>query len=311
MKKIRSYRLQSALISVKPSFKPARHCTLKREKVSIHAMSNHLLALMLTLAILPSLAHAQATTSPDQPAIPDTDEQRIADLILANHILFDQGVLDAYGHVSVRSVSHPGHFFLSRSRAPGLVSRADILEFDENSQPIDPHGQPTYSERFIHGEIYRARPDVQSVVHCHSPAVIPFGVTGVALRPIMHMAGFLPPTVPLFEIRAAAGPENGMLITTNALGAAVAKSLGSSPVVLMRGHGMSVTGPSVRHAVFRAIYTQLNAQIELEALRLGPVTWLNPTEAARVDATNEGSLLSANPRQWQLWAAQAEAHATH
>ena len=243
--------------------------------------------------------------APQDAAVQDTDEQRIDDLISANHILFAQGVLDAYGHVSVRSVRNPSHYFLSRSRAPGLVTRQDIMEFDEDSNPVDGQGRPMYSERFIHGEIYRARPDVQSVVHCHSPVVIPFGVTNVALRPVMHMAGFLPPVVPIFEIRTVAGPSNGMLITDKGLGAAVAKSLGMSSVVLMRGHGMATTGPSVRHAVFRAIYTQVNAQIELEALKLGPVTFLNPTEAAKVDAVNEGSLLSSNPRQWELWKAQA------
>jgi ribulose-5-phosphate 4-epimerase/fuculose-1-phosphate aldolase len=183
------------------------------------------------------------------------------------------------------------------------------MEFDQNSNPIDQRGRPMYSERFIHGELYRARPDVQSVVHAHSPAVIPFGVTGVALRPIMHMAGFLPQTVPVFEIRDVAGPDNGMLVTDRTIGAVLAKSLGtSSSVVLMRGHGMAVVGPSVRHAVFRAIYTQLDAQIELEALKLGSVVFLNPVEATRVDAENEGSLLSANPRQWLLWKAKAEAH---
>ncbi len=238
----------------------------------------------------------------------DTDEQRIDDLVVANHILFDQGVLDAYGHVSVRSVRHPTHYFLARSRAPGLVTRADIMEYDPDSNPIDQRGQPMYGERYIHGEIYRARPDVQAVVHSHSTAVIPFGVTGVALRPIMHMAGFLPQNVPTFEIRDVEGPDNGMLVQNSVVGAALARTLGPGSVVLMRGHGMAVAGPSVRHAVFRAIYTQVNAQIELEALRLGSVVYLNPMEASKVNAVNEGSLLSANPRQWQLWEAQANAH---
>jgi len=244
----------------------------------------------------------------DNAVAPDTDEQRIDDLVIANHILFDQGVLDAYGHVSVRSVRNPSHYFLSRSRAPGLVTKADIMEFDQDSNPIDQRGRPMYSERFIHGEIYRARPDAQAVVHCHSPAVIPFGVTGVPLRPIIHMAGFLPQRVPTFEIRDVEGPGNGMLVQNKTTGAAVARALGPSSVVLMRGHGMAVVGPSVRHAVFRAIYTQLNAQVELESLKLGQVVFLNPVEAAKVDVVNEGSLLSANPRQWRLWQAQAEAH---
>ena len=254
------------------------------------------------------VATAAAQTGPQDLVVPDTDEQRIQDLVIANHILFDQGVVDAYGHVSVRSVKNPTHYFLSRAQAPGLVTKDDILEFDQDSNAIDLRGRPLYSERFIHGEILRARPDVQAVVHGHSPAVIPFSVTKVPLRPVIHMAGFLPQSVPVFEIRNAAGSDNGMLVQETAVGAALAKSLGSSPVVLMRGHGFAAVGPGVRHAVFRAVYTQLNAQIEIEALKLGPVVFLNPMEAAKVDAANEGTLQSANPRQWRLWQAQADAH---
>lgn len=266
-----------------------------------------LLAVATSAAVSPSF---KLQASAQNAVIPDTDEQRVDDLVIANHILFDQGVLDAYGHVSVRSVRNPTHYFLARAVAPGLVTKADILEFDQNSNPVDKNQQALYSERFIHGEIFRARPDVQAVVHSHSSATIPFGVTGVALRPVIHTAGFLPQNVPTFEIRDVAGNDNGMLVQDMALGAALAKTLDTSSVVLMRGHGMAVVGPSVRHAVFRAIYTQLNAQIELEALRLGPVVFLNPLEAARVDAANEGTLLSANPRQWRLWEAQAEARST-
>jgi HCOMODA/2-hydroxy-3-carboxy-muconic semialdehyde decarboxylase len=250
-----------------------------------------------------------APQAPSAGAVPETDEQRIADLVTANHILFDQGVVDAYGHVSVRSVKNPKHYFLSRSQAPGLVTKDDIVEFDENSSAIDQRGRPIYSERFIHGEILRAHPDAQAVVHGHSPAVIPFGVTGVPLRPLIHMAGFLGQTTPVFEIRQASGPDNGMLVQDIETGSALAKSLGASPVVLMRGHGMAVVGPSVRHAVFRAIYTQLNAQVQMDAMRLGTPIFMNATEARKVDEVNEGSLLTTNPRQWLLWAAQADAHA--
>jgi HCOMODA/2-hydroxy-3-carboxy-muconic semialdehyde decarboxylase len=255
----------------------------------------------------PAFAQAQGTTAN---TIADTEEQRLADLITANHILFDQGVVDPYGHVSVRSLRNPRHFFLSRSQAPGLVTKDDILEFDEDSKPVNLSGKPMYSERFIHGEIYRAHPEVQAVVHAHSPAVLPFGVTNVPLRPLIHTAGFLPDVVPVFEIRSAAGPDNGMLVQDTVVGAALAKALGSASVVLMRGHGMAVVGPSVRHAVFRAIYTQLNAQVELEALKLGSPVFMNQTEARKVDEVNEGSLLTTNPRQWLLWEAQARARAT-
>jgi len=262
------------------------------------------------LTVTPALA-AQATpqkavaaaAAPQAAAVKpaDSDEQRIQELILANHIIADLGVVDGFGHVSVRSFSNPSHYFLAKSKAPALITREDIMEFDENSEPVDAQGRTPYLERFIHGEIYRVRPDVQSVVHSHSPAVIPFGVTTVALRPIMHMAGFLPQTTPVFEIRNAAGDDNGILVSDRMLGAALAKSLGDAPVALMRGHGSAVVGPSIRVAVFRAVYTQVNAQIEAEALKLGPPVFLNAMEAAKVDTANRGNV----NRAWDIWASHA------
>jgi ribulose-5-phosphate 4-epimerase/fuculose-1-phosphate aldolase len=251
--------------------------------------------------------HVNALGAPSR--IADTEDQRLSDLVIGNHILFDQGIVDAFGHISVRSVKDPTHFFLSQSRAPGLVERDDIIEFDLDSKPIDQRGRPLYNERFIHGEIYRARPDVQSVAHSHATGVIPFAVTGVALRPLIHTAGFLPQSVPTFEIRDAAGQNNGILVSNNALGVALAKALGDSPVILMRGHGMTVVGPSVRHSVYRAIYTQLNAQIQLQSMLIGSgkITFLNPMEAASVDGPTEGNLLTEDARQWNLWATQAKA----
>jgi HCOMODA/2-hydroxy-3-carboxy-muconic semialdehyde decarboxylase len=161
-----------------------------------------------------------------------------------------------------------------------------------------PRGRTPYLERFIHGEIYRARPDVTAVVHSHSPAVIPFGVSTVPLRPVSHMGGFLGEGAPVFEIRDAAGPASDMLIRDRALGAALARSLGVAAVALMRGHGSVAVGASIRQAVFRAIYTEVNARIAADALRLGPVTWLTPQEAANVAAANDGQL----GRAWDLWA---------
>lgn len=237
----------------------------------------------------------------------DSDAQRVSDVVTGNHILFDQGVVDGFGHISARCVKNPAHFWLSQSRAPGIVSKDDILEFDQDSQPVDGRGRPLYSERFIHGEIYLARPDVISVVHSHSTAVIPFGVTGVPLRPVIHTAGFLPQVTPVFEIRDTAGEDNGILVSTNQLGAALAKALGKSPVVLMRGHGDTVVGPSVKAAVYRAVYVQLNAQVEAEALALGggKVTYLNAMEAANVNKMTEGNGLE---RVWQIWEARANAN---
>ena len=232
---------------------------------------------------------------------PDIDEQRIADLVTANHILADQGVLDGFGHVSVRSVKNPRHYYMSRSLAPAMVTKDDIMEFDDDSQPIDQRGRALASERFIHGEAYRARVDVQAVVHSHSPAVLPFSVSSVPLRPLIHTAYFLgfAPT-PVFDIRDAEGADNKMLVNSAKTGAALAKTLGTRAVALMRGHGMIVVADTLPWVTSRAIYTQQNAQVELEALALGKPNFLNSYEVNRADRVG---------RHWELWAAQANAHA--
>jgi len=240
-----------------------------------------------------AVAQGAATKAPEQ-----EDAERLADLVLANHILADQAVLDGFGHVSVRSARSPDHYFISRSRAPALVAAADIMEFDLDDNAIDARGRASYSERFIHSEIYKARPDVQAVVHSHSPAVIPFGVSTVPLKPISHMAGFLVGEVPVFEIREAGGDATDMLVRNKALGAALAKKLGSGTVVLMRGHGNAVVGHSLRTAVSHAIYTEFNARIQAEALRLGgSITFLNEKEAANVGTVIDRMV----ERPWELW----------
>ena len=231
------------------------------------------------------------------------DAELIGDLVAANRILAGEGVLDGFGHVSARHDKDPGRFLLARSMAPALVTAGDVMEFDLDSNPIDARGRTAYLERFIHGEIYRVHPEVQAVVHSHSPAVIPFGVVGVALRPIFHLGGFLGVGVPVFEIRDAGGPGTDMLIRNAALGAALAKTLGSAPVALMRGHGDVVVGRSVKEAVFRAIYTEVNARLESEALRLGQgqVVFLNEEEAKAAAETNSAQI----GRPWELWKAKA------
>ena len=219
------------------------------------------------------------------------DAERIADLVLANHILADQG-LDGFGHVSVlRSAKNPDHYFISRARAPALVSAADIMEYDFDDHPIDARGRNSYIERFIHSEIYKVRPDVQAVVHSHSPAIIPFGVTDVPLKPTSHMGGFLIKEVPVFEIREAGGNETDMLIRDKELGAALARKLGAGTVVLMRGHDDAVVGQSIKHAVLHAIYAEFNARIEADALRLGgKVTFLNEVEAGKMRAAIDSAV---------------------
>ncbi|HEX7785703.1 MAG TPA: class II aldolase/adducin family protein, partial [Methylomirabilota bacterium] len=180
-----------------------------------------------------------------RPSAGPADPKLIEDLVAANHILVDQGVLDGYGHVSARHDRDPDRFLMSRSRAPELVTAADIMEYDLDGEAVDARGRGSYLERFIHSEIYRARPDVRAVVHDHSPSVIPFGVTSATLRPLYHMSAFLSGGVPVFDIRAATGGDTDMLVRTPALGRALARTLGPRPVALMRGHGAVVVGPSL------------------------------------------------------------------
>src|SRR5689334_13006954 len=188
----------------------------------------------------------------------------IEDLVAANRILSQQGVVDGFGHVSARQEPDPARFLLARSMAPGLVTADDIMEFDLDGDALDPRGRTLYVERFIHSEIYKAHPDIKAVVHSHSPSIIPFGTTNVPLRPIYHMSSFLGAGVPVFEIREAGGAGTDMLIRDPALGAAVARKLGGSAVVLMRGHGNVVVGQSIEQVVFRAIYTEINAKLQAD-----------------------------------------------
>jgi HCOMODA/2-hydroxy-3-carboxy-muconic semialdehyde decarboxylase len=253
-----------------------------------------LLIALFGLAIAgPTLA--QSAAAPD-PAL-------IEELVAANRILYDQGVVDGFGHVSARHDKDPKRFLLARSMAPALVTAADIMEFDLDGNPVDAQGRTPYLERFIHSELYKAHPEVTAIVHSHSPAVIPFGVSGVKLRPVFHLSSFLGAGVPVFEIRDAGGPATDMLVRNPALGAALAKTLGGSPVALMRGHGDVVVGQSVKEVVFRAIYTEVNARLEGEALRLGQgqVVFLNDEEAAKAAETNRALI----GRPWELWKAKA------
>ncbi|MGY2052682.1 class II aldolase/adducin family protein [Methylobacterium sp. JK268] len=222
----------------------------------------------------------------------------VEDLVAASRILADQGVVDGFGHVSVRHPGDPNRFLMSRSVAPALVTADDIMEFDLDGTAIDPRGRAVFLERFIHAEIYRARPDVQAVVHSHSPAVIPFGIAQqVPLRPTYHIAAFLAPGVPVFDIRAAAGATD-MLVRDPALGRALAATLGDRAVALMRGHGDVVVGPTLPMAVFRAVYTEVNARIQSQAMALGaPLTFLDAEEGGKA----EKALDQIHLRAWDLW----------
>lgn len=230
----------------------------------------------------------------------------IDDLAAANRILFHQGVVDGFGHVSARHPERADRFLLARNMAPGQVTRADIQEYALDGTPVDPAGPKPYLERFIHGELFRARPDVMAVVHSHSPSVVVFStVPSQPLRAICHMSGFIGEDTPVFEIRDTAGHATDLLIRTPELGVALADTLGERPVVLMRGHGSTVVGESIRQAVFRAVYTEVNAKLQADALRLGQPVYLTAEEGAAITVTNNGQL----DRAWNLWRELAEAAA--
>ena len=224
----------------------------------------------------------------------------LEDLVAANRILAGLGVLDGFGHVSVRHPEREDCYLLSRSCAPAFVTRDDVMTFDLQSVAQDGDARAAYLERFIHGEVNTRRPDVQSVVHSHAAAVVPFAASSVRLRPIYHMSGFLHGGAPVFEMRERFGMTD-MLVRDKAQGAALAEKLGGGAVVLMRGHGYCVVGVSIAEAVFRAYYTQLNADLQQRAIALGgEVTYLADEEGALYDATNRGVI----GRPWALWKAK-------
>ena len=224
----------------------------------------------------------------------------ISDLVAGNHILASENILDGYGHISVRRPQNKDRFLLSPSIAPESVTAADILEYGLDGEPIDPKGKTSYKERFIHSEIYRARPDVNAVVHCHTPSLIPFGVTKKPLRPMYHQSAFLAAGVPVFEIRDAGGMTN-MLVETVVLGRALAKVLADKPAVLMRGHGAVVVADTIPNVVGRSIYLDLNARIQAQAIALGgPITEISAEEARKYAASDNYA------RAWELWKKKAK-----
>ena len=221
----------------------------------------------------------------------------IDDLVAASRILALHEVLDAYGHVSARSERRPERFVMSRALAPALVTAADLMELDASSEALPGDRRKGFIERYIHGEIYRSRPEVMAIVHSHSASVIPFGVTRTKLRPIYHMGAFLWSGAPVFEIRRCR-KSNDLLVRDRPLGRALAGTLGACNCVLMRGHGMTVVGESVPEAVYRAIYTEMNARMQLQAQLLkGPIKFLADEEGRRATAANRGTL----ERPWELW----------
>jgi ribulose-5-phosphate 4-epimerase/fuculose-1-phosphate aldolase len=229
-------------------------------------------------------------------------DELVEDLLIGNKILFKYGVVDAFGHLSVRHDKDPEKYVMSRHLAPALVTEKDLLTYNLDSEPVPATKHRLYSERFIHGEIYKLRPDVMSVVHCHAAALIPFGITKAELQPVYHVSAFLGRGVPKFDIRDKAGMTN-MLVRTAQLGQDLAASLGDKEVVLMRGHGATMVAKTIKGAVYRAMYSMSNAQIQLEAMRLGEVTYLAPEEA-RLHAEYIDEVVF---RPWNMWKREVEA----
>jgi HCOMODA/2-hydroxy-3-carboxy-muconic semialdehyde decarboxylase len=276
---------------------------MNHDRTSLRSARPAFIATAFAAALLFAPAnHARAQGNAELAALID-------DLVAANRILYHQGILDGFGHVSVRHPTRPDHFFMAKAIAPGRVTRDDIMEFDADANSIEQAGRPIYSERFIHSEVYKARLDVRAVVHSHSPTVVPFSVTQVPLRPVITVASFLSPAAPVFEIRASAGMTN-LLVNNSARGRALAEVLGLHPVALLRGHGNVVVGPNLRRTVSRAIYTEVNARLLWQATTLGgPITFIAPEEAAQMesgrDAAGEGH--GAN-RTWDMWKEEAVNH---
>ena len=265
--------------------------------IKLHARrSGSVTLLALAAACIASLAAAQpAPVSAGPP-----DAQLIEDMVAANRILADHGLLDGWGHVSVRHNRDPNRFLMARGISADLVTAKDILEFDLDSRPVDTHGLPMsalFTERYIHGEIYKMRPDVIAIVHTHAPSLIPFGVTKVPLKPMYHRSAFISFGIPVFEIRERAGMTD-MLIRNPTLGHNLAEALGDHPAALMRGHGAVITGPSLPRVVGRTIFLALNASLQAQAMSMGgPITYMDPEEARKIEE-REGHGLA---RTWEGW----------
>lgn len=249
---------------------------------------------LLLLAIGPTRAQDSLTNVP---------REVLDDIVVGSRILADLGIVDGFGHVSARSPTNPSHFLMARSVAPALVTAQDIMEFDENGEPVDARGRAIFLERFIHAEIYKARPDVTAVVHAHSSGVIPFANSRTQLKPMFHNAAFIGTGAPVWDIAREFGATD-MLVRNNAIGKSLAQALGDKSIVLMRGHGDVTVGAAVKVAVFRAYYTDVDARMQAQALTLGPdVTFLSPEESAKADATN----MIIMERVWALWTLRVQA----
>lgn len=235
-----------------------------------------------------------------------TVDEVIEDLVAANHILAAQGVVDGFGHVSARHPDNTRHYLLSRARPPECIEAADIMEFTLDGEPIDARDRRAYNERFIHGALYEVRPEINAVVHSHSPSVIPFGIVGETLRPVLHMAATIGVRVPIWEPRDTFG-DTDMLVSDMAQGRDLAHAVGAGTSALMRGHGSVVAARSLREAVYTAVYLEVNAHLQLDALRFGkPINFLSPGEIEKILTRQaRGKPGEGFDRAWEGWCHRA------
>jgi ribulose-5-phosphate 4-epimerase/fuculose-1-phosphate aldolase len=245
-------------------------------------------------------ADASPNSASDR-ALPGTpDPALLEDLVAANRILSDHGVLDAYGHLSARDPGNPQYYRIARSMAPALVTAADIIACDLDNNPVRPGETRLFFERVIHGEIYKARPDVMAVLHNHSPSLIPFCNSETRLRPMVGSAAFLGEGAPVFDIRTV-DDEGDLNICTIAQAQGMAQALGRHCLVLLRGHGAVAVGSSIRQVVRRAIIAESNAKQQLQATLLGPVHFLTTSEIEYAKRQKPKD----PDRAWRLWKQQA------
>ena len=225
----------------------------------------------------------------------------IEELVTANRILANENIVDSFGHISVRHPERKDRYLLSRARAPERIEAADIMEFTLEGDPVDAKDRRPYLERFIHGAIYEARPDVVSVVHNHSPSTIPFGITGKKMKPLLHMCASIGHEVPLWDSHDKFG-NTALLVSDMKMGRDLAKRVAKGRTALMRGHGAVVAGFSIRHAVYVSIYLELNAKLQMQAMQMGKIKFLYKGE---VDAVIARTGPYGINRAWENWCRRA------
>src|SRR2546423_162607 len=225
----------------------------------------------------------------------------LEELVTANRIRGREGIVDSFGHISVRHPDNPLHYLLSRARAPDCIEEADIMEFALDGTAVDAQGRAPYLERHIHGALYEARPDVHAVVHNHSPSVIPFTITAKRLKPLMHMTANIGHDVPVWDSHDNFG-DTALLVDSMEMGRDLARAMGAGRTILMRGHGATVLAGTVRHAVYVSIYLELNAKLQMQAMALGDIKYLTPGEVDAVIARTGPYSIN---RAWENWGRRA------